>query len=201
VTKKGPLLLTQAKYAASRKARGLPGGSREAVRKAVDAGRISAFGPDKMVDPELADRQWAENTRARAANDAATEPVGEPAVSPAPGGDAEMPAATPGSLAADPGYQGSRAREAAADASLKELKLAEEEGRLVRIDQVRAELAAKLAPVREGLLQIPARLASMLAAQSDPSRIQTTLETEIHQVLAPLASMVVPPAPSDGAAA
>jgi phage terminase Nu1 subunit (DNA packaging protein) len=86
----------------------------------------------------------------------------------------------------DAGYQLSRARQAAADARTAELKLAELEGSLVRVDHVRAELAARLAPVREALLQIPARLAPLLAPQSDPGRIQTVLEIEIHQVLAPL---------------
>jgi hypothetical protein len=190
-------LLTQSEYARSRKARGLSGGTKQAVKKAVDESRISAFGPDKLIDADLADRQWAKNTRPRAANDAL--PVGDltpgadlvdQAAAPAsPGPDAE-PAAPSSSLAADPGYQESRAREAAADARLKELRLAEEEGQLVRIDQVRAELASKLAPVREALLQIPARLGPLLAAQTDAARIQTMLEVEIHQVLAPLSLMV-----------
>lgn len=194
------LLTTQAEYARSRKARGLPGGSREAVRRAVDAGRISAFGPDKLIDPELADRQWAKNTQVRASTGpapAATGQVqdGDPvdrasaeletgagtdaAAAPTQAGEGEQ-------LQADPGYQQSRSRQAAADARTAEIKLAELEGALVRIDQVKASLAAMLAPVREGLLQIPARLAPLLAAQSDPGRIQTLLEVEIHQVLAPL---------------
>lgn len=199
VAKKDPNLLTQAEYARSRKSRGLPGGSREAVRKAVDAGRISAFGPDKLVDPGLADRQWAENTRVRAANDAAIAPgepgdlIGAAAAAPAPEADAPAPVAST-SLAAEPGYQAARAREAEADARMKELKLAETEGQLVRVDQVRAELAGKLAPVREALLQLPSRIASTLASQSDPARVQTVLEAEIHAVLAPLGRMVETPA-------
>lgn len=57
-------LVTQAEYARLRKARGLSGGTRESVRKAVDAGRISCFGHQKLVDPKLADKQWQSNTRA-----------------------------------------------------------------------------------------------------------------------------------------
>ncbi len=119
--------------------------------------------------------------------DAASAP---PATAPEPAGpvgtEADTPAGEGELLQADPGYQKSRSRQAAADARTAEIKLAELEGSLVRIDQVKAQLAAMLAPVREGLLQIPARLAPLLAPQSDPGRIQTLLEVEIHQVLAPL---------------
>lgn len=197
---KEPTLLTQAEYAASRKARGLSGASRQAVFKAVDEGRITAFGPDKKIDPELADAQWLRNTRVRASQGGTSAPsagqasppadlveAAEAAAAAAPA--SEAPASKSERLHDDPGYQHSRARQAAADARKAELELAELEGQLVRLDQVRAELAARLAPVREGLLQIPARLAPLLAPQSDPGRIQTLLEIEIHQVLAPLVRM------------
>lgn len=94
-----------------------------------------------------------------------------------------------GQMLDDPQYLRSRSRQAAADARTAEIKLAELEGALVRIDQVMAALAARLAPVREGLMQIPARVAPLAAAQSDPARIQTMIEVEIHQVLAPLANV------------
>lgn len=196
-------LLTQAEYAAHRKARGLSGGTKQAVHRAVTEDRISVFGPDKLIDPLLADSQWERNTRARVAvgdapADAGAAAAGEPGAT----GDlvdaAGAPAAPPPpaeptqQLHSDPGYLKSRAAQAAADARIAEMKAAELEGSLVRVDQVRAELASRLAPVREGLLQLPARLASQLAAQSDPARIQTLLEAEIHQVLAPLGGQQQP---------
>jgi hypothetical protein len=195
VAKSDPNLLTISEYARSRKARGLSGGTKQAVHKAIAEGRIRAFGPDKLIDRELADRDWDRNTRARVAVG------GEAAASAGEGAPADLvdaagladppPAAAPAPegerLHADPGYLRSRAAQAAADARIAEMKAAELEGSLVRVDQVRAELASRLAPVREALLQLPSRLASQLAAQADPSRVQTLLEAEIHQVLAPLA--------------
>ncbi|MFC5498145.1 hypothetical protein ACFPOE_11415 [Caenimonas terrae] len=197
MAKSDPKLLTQAEYARHRKARGLSGGSREAVRKAVDRGHISVFGPDKLVDQVLADTQWERNTRVRAsaeapatgntAQDLVDAAGAEPAAAAASPAPADQVTGPGEQLHADPGYQLSRSRQAAADARTAEIKLAELEGSLIRVDQVKSALASMLAPVREGLLQIPARLAPLLAPQSDPGRIQTLLEAEIHQVLAPLA--------------
>lgn len=54
-------------YAAWRKDRGLPGGSLQAVQKAIERGRVAAAvtpvdGVKKIADPELADREWAAHT-------------------------------------------------------------------------------------------------------------------------------------------
>lgn len=48
-------LMTQADYSRHREC------SREAVRKAVDAQRITTFGPDKLIDATLADAQWGKS--------------------------------------------------------------------------------------------------------------------------------------------
>jgi hypothetical protein len=197
VAKSDPNLLTISEYARSRKARGLSGGTKQSVHKAIAEKRISAFGPDKLIDPQLADSQWDRNTRARVATgapmaDAPGADAGRPELpelAAAAAGPAAPPPVgdqTPQQLHADPGYLRSRAAQAEADARIAQMKAAELEGSLVRIDQVRAQLASQLAPVREKLLQLPARLASVLAAQTDAGRIQTVLEAEIHQVLAPL---------------
>lgn len=130
MAKSDPNLLTQAEYARSRKDRGLPGGSREAVRKAVDEQRISAFGPDKLIDQQLADSQWARNTRARVG---ATDGGGH--VSDATGdllsgaGDASQPPGAPAaSVPAPDGYTAARVRTELANAALAELELAKKRG-------------------------------------------------------------------------
>ena len=59
-----PTILTLGKYAESRKARGLPGGSKNAVSKAIKSGRLARSvvrdqrGLPKIADPDLADREW-----------------------------------------------------------------------------------------------------------------------------------------------
>jgi len=129
MAKSDPNLLTQAEYARSRKDRGLPGGSREAVRKAVDEKRISAFGPDKLIDQQLADSQWARNTRARVgAPDGGghVSDAGVDLLSGAGDGAQPLPApptAVPAAPVAD-GYTAARVRTEMANAQLAELELA-----------------------------------------------------------------------------
>lgn len=133
MAKSDPNLLTQAEYARSRKDRGLPGGSREAVRKAVDEQRISAFGPDKLIDQVLADSQWARNTRARVgATDASghVSDAGGDLLS-AAGEGAQVPAVPPTVAPAAPaadGYTAARVRTEMANAQLAELELARKRG-------------------------------------------------------------------------
>ncbi len=53
--------LSRRKYAEHRKDRGLPGGSLQAVQRALAKGRIH-LEPNGMIDPDRADREWVANT-------------------------------------------------------------------------------------------------------------------------------------------
>ena len=55
-------LMTIAEYAQSRKSRGLSGGSRVAVYKAIESGRITTDLSGK-INPTTADAQWEQRTR------------------------------------------------------------------------------------------------------------------------------------------
>lgn len=56
--------MTIAEYAAFRKERGLPGGTRVAVYKAIKTGRIRAY-EGGLVNTAEADRMWAARTMLR----------------------------------------------------------------------------------------------------------------------------------------
>ena len=71
----------------------------------------------------------------------------------------------------------------AAEARIAQLKLAELKGQLVRADDVRAVTAKRMSALRESLLQIPARLAAVLAAEPSPARCHDVLQAELHSVL------------------
>lgn len=151
-------LISKSEYARRR------GCTEAAVRRAVKDGRISLI--DGKIDPVAADAQWARNSRVRAGSKPTTEarPVDQE--------DTEG------------GYWQSRARREAAEAEMAELKLAEQRGSLVRAADVRAVFSQRLAGLRNSLLQIPARLSPVMAAESDQARCFEALQAELHAALA-----------------
>lgn len=80
-------------------------------------------------------------------------------------------------------HQEARTRREIAEANLAEMREAEERGSLIRIDVVKTSLATVFSTLREALLQIPPRLAPLLAANNDPGSVQNALHAEIHQAL------------------
>lgn len=83
----------------------------------------------------------------------------------------------------DEDHQAARTRREIAEANLAEMREAEERRDLIRVAAVKTQLATVFATTRDALLQIPARLAPLLAADSDPASVQNTLHAEIHQAL------------------
>ena len=168
-------LMTQAEYSRHRDC------SREAVRKAVDAGRITTFGPDKLIDATLADAHWARNTRARV-RAADTESHAAPA--------SALPAViVANEVGSTTSYEEARRRRETAEANLAEMKQAEMSGVLIRTDAVRSAWAAKITGARDALLQIPSRIAPILAAETDLVRVTALLEDELRQALAELSTV------------
>lgn len=161
-------LITQSEYARRR------GCTEGAVRRAVRDGRIALI--DGKVDPVAADAQWARNTRVRAGS--------------RPTDDANLQAGgTPAARDDDSGagYWQSKSRREAAEAEIAELKLAELRGELVRAADVRTSLAKQVAAVREALLQLPARVVPLLAADPTPAAMDGVIRAEIVAALAMLA--------------
>lgn len=71
----------------------------------------------------------------------------------------------------------------AAEAQMARLKLAEMQGKVIQTDAVRAAWSRRVAGTRDALLQIPSRLAPVLAAEPSMERIALLLETELRQAL------------------
>lgn len=88
-----------------------------------------------------------------------------------------------------PDFNLSRARSEAAEARLSQLSLNEALGVLIRRDEVEAILARQCAAVRDGLLQLPARLAPALAHQSNVRRVESLLDRELRQILAQMVGL------------
>ena len=60
------------------------------------------------------------------------------------------------------------------------------QGDVIRVDAIRSALAGMIASTRDSLLQIPARVAPVLAVETDAARVHDMIQSEIHQALAQL---------------
>jgi hypothetical protein len=80
-----------------------------------------------------------------------------------------------------------RTRREIAEANMAEMDEARLRRELIRVSAVQAQLSTDYATTRDALLQIPARMAPLLAAEKDPAAVQNLLHAEIHQALMTLA--------------
>ena len=86
----------------------------------------------------------------------------------------------------DEDFQAARTRREIAEANLAELKEAEQQGLVIRVDAVRATWARCLSSTRDAILQIPVRVAPILAAETNIERVSILLESELRQALTEL---------------
>jgi hypothetical protein len=179
-------------YANHRKALGLRGTSHVAVINAYNDGRLSEpavrrEGRSWIINPELADEQWAARTDPSEYGGQAGggfRPIGVEASA------RQEPAATPPAAAAKggPPIAVSKQVKAAYEAKLTELDYKERSGEMGSLQDVRKEASRLARQVRDLLLIIPSRNAAKVAAMSDPEEIRALLQAEIESALRGLAN-------------
>lgn len=157
------------------------GVSRQAINDLVKR-RVLEVGQDGRIDVELARVALANRVRPSSKTAAALHAPAVPGIAIAPTASTATHSA-PDTVTS---YHVAKTLREAAEAKIAQLKLNEMQGQLVRSDTVRAETARLAAALRESLLQLPARLTPVLAAESDPAKLHDLLERELHQVLAQL---------------
>ncbi|HWR52218.1 MAG TPA: hypothetical protein VN428_13995, partial [Bryobacteraceae bacterium] len=141
------------------------GVSHTAVEKAVKQGRITV-GPDGKIDVDQADREWSRNS----------SPVNAPKPTSRP-----APMSEPTS--SGPTYAQSRAVRELYLARLAKIEFEERSSKLVSSDEVRVTAFTTSRTIRDNLLNIPDRLAAMLAAETDAAQVHQILTDEIRKVL------------------
>ncbi len=160
-------LINQSQYAKRR------GVSREAVRKAIQDGRITLI--DGKIDPAVADIQWEQNTNPaqRRSNPQLFSNAGVPA-----GIDPDVPPeASVYNLAT------ARAKREHFDAQMAEMRALRESGELVSASAVAASLTTATAQLRTALEMLPDKLAARIAAETDSGVVYDMLASEIAIVL------------------
>ena len=124
-----------------------------AVRKAITSGRITLM-PDGQIDPEVADREWENNTAVKK-NDHISE------------------------NASGVTYQKSRANKELFEALLKKLEYEERSGKLVDISKMEVDAFTAARVARDKLLAIPDRVAPILVGITDIHELKEVLRKEI----------------------
>lgn len=194
-------------YARHRKDRGLPGGSDTAVRKAIQAGRISKL-PDGTIDPETADAEWSGSTdRAKVRTDEQYQQGAERAretieagetkpVPPAAREAVEEASARPVEEVSGGGavtYAKARAANEAIKAQMNKLRLQRQQNAVVDRRAAVAHVFELARKERDTWLQLPARKAALMAAELevDAHSLEQVLDRYIRDHLAELAEIKV----------
>lgn len=142
--------------------------------------------PVTSVEEAQAWRQERQNIAARKAL-----PASMPASQVAPPPPAFFPPLDlPSGDGPDEHHNTARTRLRIAEANMAEMNEAKMRRELVNLSVVERQLATDYATTRDALLQIPARLAPLLAPESNTTAIYNMLHAEIHQALLNLAGTV-----------
>jgi len=170
---------SQAAYARHRKERGLIGGARRAVQKALITQRITA-GSDGQIDFERADRDWEANLNQRKAR----HPKSADKVVPQPAGDLDKPVEV-GGIPRDNFLEAQRQSEwLKVQKQEMELRLRREE--LAEVSDFEEALSVIVASAQSRLLGLTGKLGPKVAGMSDPRECSALIDREIREVLSTL---------------
>lgn len=144
------------------------------VQDAIAKGRISVVMErgKKKIDPAIADREFDQNTDPSKQN---RKPDTEPRL---PQKEiAEAPKSS------KPTYQSARTMREAYSARLQKLEWETRSGEVIQVKSVRVQAFQLARTVRDAILNVPDRIAAILAAETDPRIVHDLLSKELNSAL------------------
>ena len=156
------------------------------MSKAIERKRITTIPGEngrKLIDPEVADIQWAKNTDPLQSQ-RANAPKGERGQQPAAGGIGD--GGDSGSA-----YWDARTLREQSEAAIADMKRRQMEGDLVerrRVEEASMRIGRML---RDAVLGVPTKLAPEVSHLTDAWEIEQRLSAALRQVLADVAKMTV----------
>ncbi len=148
-------------------------------------------GQGMPVDSVEAARAWRDENLSVAARKEAREPAPASTTAPtAPARSRPDPRTFPplgDDEDEDEDFKAARTREKISEANQAEMIEAKMRREMINLAVVERQLATDYATTRDAVLQIPARIAPLLAGETDAAAIQTLLDAELHQALSNLA--------------
>jgi hypothetical protein len=176
-----------------------------AVQTAIASGRVTAVRRDAKgkitgIDSVKADAQWAANTDATEAARTGADPFRGAVVQPdlVDRASVEPPPAGPSDTAE---YQASRAKREEYQAEMARLTLLERLGQVGSIEGFLRAVTDAAQLTQDRILQVPSRISTSLAVETDPIKIETLLTRELKDALdgiAQRAAELAQPAPGPG---
>lgn len=165
------------------------GVSHVAVKKAIDAGRITQEA-DGTIDPDQADRQWEQNTAAPRKPAAATKPAVPAGMHHSPARETAEPVAPPLSAGGTSLLQARTVNEVV-KAQTNKVRLARLKGELVDRPQAIAHVFKLARAERDAWLNWPARISAQMAAKLDVDAhtLHVALESAVREHLQELGEM------------
>jgi hypothetical protein len=161
-----------------------------AVQTAVASGRVTAVrrDPDGKItgiDPAAADAQWAAHTDATEAAKSGADPFRGAVVQPdLVDRAAVVVEAVPASGLSDTAeYQASRAKREQYQAELARLDLLGKLGQLGSVEGFVSAVTDAAQLAQDRILQVPSRISTSLAVETDPIKIETLLTRELKDAL------------------
>ena len=169
-------LISQAEYARRR------GVAKSAVAKAVKEGRITLV--EGKIHPDLADLEWAKNTRMRidGGRPASEQGAGVGEVTPAANNAPQAPESAPASGAQE--MMDLRIRKEKAGVEREERENAREAGLLVSRSAVRTAVFDAFRALRDEILSAPVRAAPAVIGLGDSRDIERVFSDELRKAFA-----------------
>lgn len=159
-----------------------------AVQKAIATNRISTVTDSrgkKKIDPAVADIQWAQNTNPLQQERGSLKDFERTQADLA--GASGLTLAGEKSTVPTSALSEEKAETENIRRQLLEIQLAQKRGELVRADDISRALANKLKAAQEHLNTMADRLAPLLAAETDVSKVDAMLRAEIRRAMTQIA--------------
>jgi len=159
-----------------------------AVQKAIEAGHIKVTG-EKKIDSDQADRDWRNSDDVPRPIVSIDQPE-KKSLSPAAPGSVGRRAAPDSDDEADEGdvstseYRTHRASREKFSALKQELEYRQLAGELIPVEDAKRIASTTFRGIRDGVLNVPARLKDQLAALDDPHACERLMESALADALA-----------------
>src|SRR5690242_18151759 len=181
-------LMSKSQYAKHRRESGLPGGSPPAVTYAIRDGRITIDPNTDLIDSEVADRQWAENTSPAAQNAGVTAGIARalqiqtnPETRKQKGSHNSTGRPVKDPLSRDD-FAKARASKEFYEAELARLKFEEKKGLLIPARLVKKVLYEAGRLIRNGHEALIVKIAPDLSSETSIESVERILKRELDEL-------------------